>query len=1241
MTRIASQAVAGYFPTPRRIVELIANGLSPEPFTRMSYQDISATLFDPCIGEGEAAKILFERMKQQIVDRTLRCPGKVFVQGIELEGERAVIAAASLEGKCITSKDRASESQHSYWQGVEVHHANALKCIVSTIDSSGLSLCYLNPPYDFDRVYGRMEEAFLQRVTKWLNTSSLLLFVVPYYSLAASVDTLSRYYENVRCYRFPEPEFSVFKQVVVVAKRSFSKTTDWMIENNVKNWAEHPETIPILDETFQVTYPVSMRRCWVHELKVLKVDETTLLKQFVPFHQSGKKGGLFSNRQAYPQKNITDLLQQSYQLAASPKPAHVATAIAAGVFNGSRVVPNNPGLPPLLVKGVFDKEFRTVKENTDKKSGVVTSIVQVQQPKLTVTVFDLDNRIFRQLPQGIVINEKLRSVQDMTVADLLHYYSRDMLRVMLEQCPVNYTTDNAGEYVLPRTRRKLYAAQAHAVRALVKLYDSQLAESKSASAVLLGEIGCGKSTVSLLVAKMLKANRVIVMCPPHLLESWETQYKAVFGISNTKRLQTVQDVEDFTKMGGFALGILSREAAKLDHERGSVEKVCPSCGLPVEPNDYARKREKCSNMRSLVCEGAPLHPWTDAVVKLARCLNPFYPNDEAVKMLLPQRAYRLREHAITKTSFEDMQQNMLDHVRGNPVFEFLMVQMLEALSQIHYDTQQVFASMISRLIVHVCDDYVAFAQRVYDVKKALPQYSTTRYHDELIDTCYKRALVDGVTVPEHLKGVEEFAATHSKKSPQETLLEVLRFLVSFCKLTRGNVCGAPLYYSTPKPRRVALSQYIASHAKNAFDFLILDEGHEYSADGSAQEKAAHRLVQLGKPVLLMTGSIMNGYAHSLFTNLWYLSRKFREEFERDDVERFVDRYGYRKQIVEKVDSKTGKVVEFGTVSDRVVSRERKTGVAPGVLPLLVIKHLLPIAVTLHKEDLQLDLPPCTQERVQIEMLPEQRRAYEHLKTALMNQIVEDMFTELNGKLWGQMAELPSFLDRCVHGIGNTQTGVYEIRYPENVGGQVIASEAPLNHTLLPKEQWMITKIKEEIAEGRNVLVFGWHIELLPRLKRIIEAAIGEPVALLESRKVAPEHRESWIAEHVLAKGRKVLVLNPVGVKTGINNLVTFSTVIWYENPACNPEVMRQANGRVDRIGQTKPTRVFMPVYGDSLQDHMHQLLMAKVGVSLQTDGLNGEDALAAAGAASDDALSIGFDNIGKLLFELMQRDNAA
>jgi len=419
--------------------------------------------------------------------------------------------------------------------------------------------------------------------------------------------------------------------------------------------------------------------------------------------------------------------------------------------------------------------------------------------------------------------------------------------------------------------------------------------------------------------------------------------------------------------------------------------------------------------------------------------------------------------------------------------------------------------------------------------------------------------------------------------------------------------------------------------------ILVHNCHEYSTDGSAQERSAHRLTGLGLPTILMTGSLMNGYAESLFANMWAISSDFRQEFQRSERRKFVDRYGYRKRLLRELDDREATTVEHGSSSDRVETSEVNIGNAPGVLPLFLLRHLLPISVTLHKADLALELPECTQERIEVAPDAEVMRRYKGLLDDLVKRIRKDRYDkERAGKLFGMLGELPSYLDRATCDTGNMEDGSYAIHYPESLNSEIISQVEGLPaDTILPKERWMLDCIKREIAEGRNVLVFGWHLSILPRLARLIEAEIGEKAPILYADKVATGKRQEWITKNIVKKRAKVMVANPVAIQTGLNNLVHFSTEIWFENPACNPVTYRQAVGRVDRIGQNKPTRIYFPVYDTTLQVELHKLLLDKVAVSTATDGLDPESSLLAAGAGPDDYMT-GL-SIGKQLWALLNK----
>lgn len=112
----------------------------------------------------------------------------------------------------------------------------------------------------------------------------------------------------------------------------------------------------------------------------------------------------------------------------------------------------------------------------------------------------------------------------------------------------------------------------------------------------------------------------------------------------------------------------------------------------------------------------------------------------------------------------------------------------------------------------------------------------------------------------------------------------------------------------------------------------------------------------------------------------------------------------------------------------------------------------------------------------------------------------------------------------------------------------------------------------------------------------------------------------------------MLITNPTCVQTGLNNLVSLATAVWYENPDCKPIVYRQACGRLHRPGQTLPVRSVFPLYDHPLMAAGHRLLSHKVGVSLAVDGLDPDAVLEAAGVASEFSAGL---NVGHQLYRML------
>lgn len=1259
MARIESQAVGGYYKTPTHLLPHIARQFATK----------CGVILDPCAGEGEALLAL-----EPIVEHGGLC-------GVEVERGRAAQLTAALENRG------------------KAYHRDAF-CMQLGWQELSVDVLYLNPPYDTDSKYKRLEHRWLQRFGKALQAQGVLVFVVPHYALAASAVLLATRFEIQGIARFPSPDFEVFKQVVLFATvipypqhredvdpdtLSGETRTDYEAIMRAAASVDHlPDlaTMPGLE--------LKPPRSWMRTPSFKDIDYATLATRYQPWVM---QQGRVTVRSPVAPPALADVSFRQYPTALPPKPAHLAAGIASGVFDGVRLSPDDPatGLPDVLVKGCFDREYIPVEEKRNR-DGEVVGVVEVQAPKLTVTALDLRTGTYHTLRSSVETCGTY-DLAKATTADLLQWYSRGMLASLRAHCPVLHDPVRDGEpAVQAAVQRPLYAAQRTAVQAAIKLLGGvgvSLARRRGRAALLLGEIGAGKTTVSLTTMRSIGARSVLAFVPPHLLDGWAHQVREVFGTTATVHvLSDVSSVEAFAALPAdkdtFRVALVTRETAKLTHAYADLEPltgqarlVCSKCGEPAHrkaKGDFGRLRQTCA------AQTYKAHNTTAELYdELYRVLAPMFPDDfgaskgmssffrQYVSSLrtLPDAPVRAKPYSTARlvqwgerfldAYLADEVPNT-DTVRAAQLWRHVLVALpvsfavhvweslsarvragtLAMTAAVRFAAQMAFAVAYARLtdpiaksdlresMLAAADPFLAVVRSYYGAAST-SEAVLTRLCEGRVDEDYRTVYVrpdgesDGALVV----------------SPKESWAAVAHGLRTSALWRTSKVCGEPLYAASPSPRRVSLAGYIAKHHPRLADALILDEAHELGTDGSAQERAGHKLASLGWPTLYLTGSIMNGYAASLFANFWAMSPAFRNEFDRNQLQAFVDRYGYRKRVVSTRDAETKAPVIYGTQSDRVERTERETGNAPGVLPLFILRHLLPVAVTLHKADLELGLPPCQEIPVAITPDAEALNSYLHLQHALVDEIKRTQFTEDAGKLWGALADLPSYLDRAAVDTGNAEGGTFTIRYPND--GRVVATAEPIygRDDMSAKERWLVETVRSELAEGRRTMVLAYHVSVLPRLARLLERELGEPVAVLYSDKVPTAKREAWINTKVIKPGVRVLLANPTTIQTGLNNLVYFATQCWYENPACNPLVYRQAMGRIDRPGQTLPTRVYFAYYENTAQWLLRDLLARKVSVSMSTDGIDPESALSAAGVGADNALAA--LSVGRQLYQLLDR----
>ena len=144
------------------------------------------------------------------------------------------------------------------------------------------------------------------------------------------------------------------------------------------------------------------------------------------------------------------------------------------------------------------------------------------------------------------------------------------------------------------------------------------------SAILVGEMGLGKTYISIAAAAALGLTKVLVVCPPHLVSKWRREVKQTIPMAIAPAAERIGDLERALNQKRRPLFvILSREKAKLGYYwKGHATRlkdstlVCPRCrtslidrdGVPVSHEALNRKKQKCKECREPLWEADPKGP---------------------------------------------------------------------------------------------------------------------------------------------------------------------------------------------------------------------------------------------------------------------------------------------------------------------------------------------------------------------------------------------------------------------------------------------------------------------------------------------------------------------------------------------------------------------------------------------------------------------------------------------------------
>jgi 16S rRNA G966 N2-methylase RsmD len=351
MARLESQKKLGYYPTPETVLYSIRQLLE--------FSD-GARCLDTCCGTGQALRYL-----------TFNTNAETF--GVELDKERYKIAKENVD--------------------------NVLNCDAlyqTRITNNAFDLLFLNPPYDDDvkedeiDLNQRLERKFLQYNIRYLNTTGVIIYVIPFKSLKYVYRFFLKY-KDLRVLAFPEDEYKVFKQIVIIGKGTRFASPELINSNrnmlkNIINYVD-PETAykslyttnNILFTDYKVKYKVETNNV---ELKtftstIIDPDEVIGLIKNSPIYTRLEKK--FSVKKIDEIKPLTMLRQ-----------GHLAMLLASGIMNGRlkndkyNFVVKGKVVPYFKKEEIFD--FEEEKESYKE--------IYTKKYEVSINILDLDNKKF-------------------------------------------------------------------------------------------------------------------------------------------------------------------------------------------------------------------------------------------------------------------------------------------------------------------------------------------------------------------------------------------------------------------------------------------------------------------------------------------------------------------------------------------------------------------------------------------------------------------------------------------------------------------------------------------------------------------------------------------------------------------------------------------------------------------------------------------------------------------------------
>jgi 16S rRNA G966 N2-methylase RsmD len=897
MTRLANVEKAGYFPLPASITDLILTHITAPHNGR---------ILDPCAGKGTALVTLAETLNLEPF-------------GVELNEDRAQ-EARSLTLK-LAARQLTQFRSAQLPDQTRILNDSYLNLITS---KNGYNLLYLNPPYDWDKEYGRLEYQFLWKTRPWLQPGGLLVYVIPQHILKMrkAVKYIVSHYEQVRVYRFPDGEYERFKQIVLFGvRRPQGIVPDVAAVNALMSMGQEANSL-LAKQGLESLTPV---------------PEPLYILPPLVVKDNGPRGGQFKFRSMFV--DPADALAEARQMGASTTDAwrqhlspagvnvplrpltplkigHMNSIIAAGHMNNQvlgacteRLNEVEQGRSDgsgqrLLIKG---RSYKTTREESYEEplpsGGKKLTTLETEVVVTDITTVDEQGEIQSHNGPGLeqFLSQWIGNLTNIVASDYPPVY----------QFNLNGYGEMLGslskERLIPGLNGKtgLLPAQKHAAAAILTRLET------NPDAILAGEMGVGKTTVGAAIAAGLNhrrgAQRTIVLCPPHLVDKWQREFKAVWPGVVTMHLQTISDVDAFfaeRRDDRPVVGVLKQTTAR-------------SASGWEHAYDYGGPASHSYSSKGFT---DVIRPWGSAITA--------------------SQAIGNEEQTLTAAQLQAIHQRGIgcpicgtqQRVNGRPLSPYEM-----------------------KGAKRFCDNPTCRA----------PLFQFKRRRSESQQRGSFKLYAER----------EKIIRNYTDKGQPIPFYELNRWSGTAVKDTFG--------YG-----KVPLAGYIKKVARGRLDLCLVDEQHQYKGDDSDQGYAMHHLALAARKIVGLTGTIYGGKASSIFHLLYRMSPEMTAVYTNPDAigrrrirsKDWVASYGILQRI------ETRKLNEDGTqtANSRTNVRYKELpGGSPAMLPWLLNR-----SVFLSLGDMGFPLPDYTEIPVEVPMAPEQAMLYETLKEQLKGELQE-------------------------------------------------------------------------------------------------------------------------------------------------------------------------------------------------------------------------------------------------------------